>query len=53
MKIITETTMMPHTSPTPVMISMGFSNAYANDRPFWTVAAAHSSRATETLRPCH
>jgi hypothetical protein len=49
MRIITETTMMPHTSPTPVMISMGFSNAYANDRPFWTVARPIRGCATGTL----
>jgi hypothetical protein len=30
--------MIPATSPAPVMISMENSNAYANDRPFWTVA---------------
>ena len=29
---------MPDTSPTLVMISMENSNAYANDRPSWTVA---------------
>ena len=42
-RIITETTMMPHTSPTPVMMSIGFSNAYANDRPSWTVARPNGS----------
>jgi hypothetical protein len=30
MKIITDTTMMPDTSPTPVMISMENSDAHAN-----------------------
>jgi hypothetical protein len=30
MNTITATTIMPDTSPTPVMISMGYSDAHAN-----------------------
>ncbi len=49
MSTIAVTTIMPDTSPTLVMISMGNSNAHANFRPSWTEARPTSDRVT-TLR---
>jgi len=50
MKKSLETTMMPHTSPTTVMISWDSPTPFANDRgpcP-WTVAPAHYGARTGT-----
>jgi hypothetical protein len=43
--------MMPDTSPTLVMISMGNSDAYANNRPSWTVTRPTPSHAIRPYVP--
>ena len=46
MSTIIATTTMPDTSPMLVMISMGNSDAYANNRPSWTVSRPIPNRAS-------